>query len=160
MDFVLQNLPVLGTACANHTGAATTSDLVSFRDYEGCAIVITCAAWAAGTAAVTVKQDTTTTPAGDIKALTLVDQWTNVADTTSPVFVRTAITSSTFDLSAADAIHVIDVRSEDLDADGGFHALRVDIASPGSNNDFYGVQFIMYNPRYATASMPDPTDNA
>jgi len=158
-DFVGNYLPVLGTQCINHTGAPSSSDNVSFALYDRIDVVITCAAWAAGTAAVTFTQDTSTTATGDVKALEVDWQWTNVADTTSPLFTQTAVVGDTFDLSAADAIHVIPFVAEDLDVSGGFHALRVEVATPGVNADFYGVQFLCYNPRYRGLIMQDPTDN-
>lgn len=137
-------IPVLGTAGANYTGAATTSDIVSLKNYNRLAVVINCYAWAGGTAAVTIKQCTAVAGTG-AKALAFTNQKTNVADTSTPVLTDTTVTSNTFDLSAANAKHIIEIKSEDLDIDNGFDCVRCDVASPGANNDFYSVEFWLYN---------------
>ena len=152
-DFVSKYNVVLGTAPANYTGAASTSDIISLKNYESVTVAILCGAWAAGTAAVTISQCQDVSATG-AKALTFTNQWTNVADTTTDVLTKTAVTSNTFNLSVANAVHLIEITGDMLDVDNSFDCLRVNVASPGANADYYGVWFIVGNPRYAGSAMP------
>lgn len=145
----------MGTAAANYSGAATTSDIVSLKNYKRVAVLIQCGAWAGGTAAVTLKQCQDVSATG-VKALEFDFQYTNAVSTATPVLTPTAVTSDTFNLSAANARHVIEIDSSNFDIANGFDCLRVDIASPGANADIYGVEFIMYDGTYADSTMPSP----
>lgn len=153
-DFVSNNLEVLGTAGANYTGSATTSDVISLKNYHRVAIKIYTYDWAGGTAAVTLKQATDVAATG-AKALSFSYQYTNVSGSDDRL-TQTAVTSNTFNLSAANKTHIIEIMGEDLDRANGFDCIRVDIASPGANNDFYSVHFTCYEPRYGStaASLP------
>lgn len=142
---------VFGTAPANYTGSASTSDIVSLKNYDRATVIIQTGAWAGGTAAVTLKQASDVSATG-AKALAFTRQFTNVADTTSDTLTDTTVTSNTFNLSAANAIHVIEVKATDLDMDNDFDCLRVDVASPGSNNDLYSVIIVLHGSRFAGAN--------
>jgi len=153
MKLVQNSIPVLALAPNNYTGAAGTGDIVSMKGYNRMQIFIGCGAWAAGTAAVTVSQCQDVSATG-AKALSFSYQYTNVADTTTDVLTETAVTSNTFNLSAANAVHVIEIKADSLDVDNGFDCVRLNVASPGANNDYYGAWYIMYEPRNADGTMP------
>ena len=120
----------------NWTGAAATTEYVNMGKASRARIVIHTGAWAAGTAAVTLKE-ATAADGSDAQALEFDWMYTNDAAATSPVKVKTAVTSDTFDVDTADSIYEIEVHQDEMTE--GFNYLNVSIASPGANNDFYGV---------------------
>jgi hypothetical protein len=150
MKLVQNSLQVKGTEHKNWTGAASTSDYVSFKNYNRGQVIITTEGWAGGTAAVTLKQATSVAGA-NVKALSFAEMWVNSGSDDVPV--RTTVTSDTFDLDTADKIYIIEIKSDQLDVDNSFDTLQVAIASPGANNDIYGVDFKMYEPRHASETM-------
>jgi hypothetical protein len=138
---------VWGTAPANYTGAASESDIVSFKLYGHYTVVIQTGAWAGGTAAVTLKQGTSVSAA--TTALAFTKMYTNDGATSTDTLTETAVTSNTFNLDTANALYVIEVDEDDLDVNNGFHTLKVAVASPGSNNDLYGVLLIGSKPKFS-----------
>lgn len=139
---------VFGTAPANYSGAASTSDIVSFKDYNHATVIIQTGAWAGGTAAVTLKQATDVAGTG-AKALSFAKMWTNDGDTTSDSLAEIAVASDTFNLDTANAMYVVEIDATDLDLANAFDCLRVDVASPGANADYYGVTIVLgHNARF------------
>jgi len=132
---------------ANYTGAANTPEYVSLKDYNHVTFIIHCGAWAGGTAAVTVNE-ATAVAGTSAQALAFTKQWTNVTDTSTDTLVETTVTSNTFNLSAAGAIHVIELDAEALS--DGFDCVGVAVATPGSNNDYYSIDVILSDPRYGS----------
>jgi len=135
----------------NYTGAASTDLYASLATYERILIAIQTGAWAGGTAAVTLKQ--ATAPAGtSAKALNFAQYWTKTSAT--DVATKVTAVSNTFNLDTANELYLIEVVASDLDVANAFNSVAVDIASPGGNNDLYGVLYIMDSARYPQAILP------
>lgn len=133
------------------TGAASTGDYVSLKNYAHLTIIIQTGAWAGGTSAITITQSLTVA-AGSEKALAFTKQWNDVS--TTGTLVETAVTSSTFTIGTANKLYVIEVDADTLDVAGGFDVVTVKGATPGSNADLYGAIYILSKPRYAQALPP------
>jgi len=139
---------------ANYTGAVCPSVELSMKLYDKVQFVIMTGAWAAGTAAVTLEQGTDIA-FGTNKALGFTLMWTNNAAVASPQLVATAVVGNTFNVAnVANATYIIEVDADTLDQDGGFDCVRLAIASPGANADFYCAYADLYTARYAAAVMP------
>ena len=123
----------------DYTGAATTSGWLSLAAFQKLVFHIRTGAWAGGTAAVTLTQATDAAGTG-AKALEFDKYWLGgLAD----VMVETAVVSDTFNISAANKRIIVQVNAEDaigsggVDEANGFAFVQLNIASPGSNADFY-----------------------
>lgn len=138
----------------NYTGSANTIVYASMKLYEQLLIFIQTGAWAGGTAAVTLKQATAVAGTGT-KALAFSWMWVNTAALPG-TFTKTAVTANTFNLDTANLLYVIDVFASDLDIDNSFDCVGVNIATPGSNADFYGVTYVGWNPSYPQPSPATP----
>jgi hypothetical protein len=140
-------------APANYTGAASTDLYVSLRKYGRLVIQIITGAWAAGTAAVTLKQ-ATAVAGTSAKALAFDTMWTDKA--VNGTLVKTAVVANTFNLDTANSLWIIEVdaRTLDLTTSPQFTAAAVDIASPGANNDYYAVAYTMWDARYQQDAQP------
>lgn len=129
----------------DYTGAAVTKKYVSMAGYKKIIIAIQTGAWASGaTAAVTLKEATDTSATG-AQALAFTEQWNDVA--TSGTFVKTAVTSNTFNLTTANKLYLIEIDANQLDVADSYDCITVDIASPGSNSCFYGVTYTLCDAR-------------
>lgn len=135
----------------NYTGAACADFYVSLKNYGVCTIVIRTGAWAAGTAAVTLKQ-ATAVAGTSAKALNFTDYWDDLAS--SGTLVKKAASSNTFNLDTANKTYVIHVDDRMLDVAGGFDCLTLAVASPGANADFYSGIYILSDSRYQQADQP------
>lgn len=113
--------------------AAITGDWVSLKNAGHATIIINCGAGWGSTGAVTLTQ-ATVVAGSDTKALAFSTMWTNVGDITSSVFVQTAVTSNTFNLStsAAGSLYIIEVDADTMDADGNFDVLGFSLSDPGA----------------------------
>lgn len=136
----------------NMSGTAMTAKYISLENYHHVSIVIMTHAWAAGTAAVTVNESSNLT-GGSTAAIAIAQQWTG--DSSDGDLTDTAVTSDTFNLSAADQTHIIEIDAQSLST--GFPALTLVVATPGSNNDYYSAFYILSRPRYSGTTTPDPT---
>lgn len=134
----------------DYNASAGTGDIVSLKNYKHLTIVIQTGAWAAGTAAVTVKQDTAVTATGSIKALSFATMYSKL--NTAGVWTKNTVTSNTFNLSAANTLYVIEIEADTLDVDNAFDCVRLDVGTPGANADLYGAQYILSQPRYPAAA--------
>lgn len=148
----LLNMGKLLWACEpkNYTGAAAAARWVSLKNYQRMYIIILTGAWAAASAAVTLAQATAIAGTGS-KALAFTKYYHD--ETTSGTLVATTC-SSTFNLDTANSMYVIDVDPGDLDHTNAFDCVTVAIASPGVAADFYGVAYILYQPRFADPTPP------
>jgi hypothetical protein len=135
----------------SYSGTAVTKKYVNMANYNTLTVLIITGAWAGGTAAVTMKQATSSAGA-NVKALAFAYQRNDVA--TGDTLVNTAVTSDTFNLGTANKIFVIEVQASDLDINNGFKYVSVDVASPGANADFYGAVYILGGARYAETTPP------
>ena len=148
---VENNKSVFGAVPKSYSSAAMTAQYVSMKNYGHLTIIITTGAWAAGTAAVTLAQATAIAGTGT-KALAMAYYW--LGTLTDDALVKTAVTSDTFNLSAASKLVVIEVDAEDLDVDNGFDCVTLEVASPGANADFYNVVYVLSQPRYSQPTPP------
>lgn len=147
----------IATAAApvDTTGAAVVGDWVSLKGYEYVTIIITQGAWAGGTPAVTLDQATAVAGTGT-KTLGLTKYWSKVGLAAAD-FTETAVSSDTFNLTAtANTVTVMQVHASELDVDGGFDCVQVDIASPGANADLISVMYILGGARYPQETVVDP----
>ncbi|MEE9302148.1 MAG: hypothetical protein V3U84_00035 [Thiotrichaceae bacterium] len=134
------------------TGAASTSGYAPLKKFQKLYYLIQTGAWAAGTAAVTLTQ-ATTSAGGSAKALEFDLYWLGgLAD----VMVETAVTSDTFDISAANKRIIIQVDASMIDSANDFDHVQLNIASPGANADFYSHWTLGDWP--ALKSTPDKMD--
>jgi hypothetical protein len=165
--FIEQNFPFLAFPSTNATGAAETGSYVSFQDYKSCFVIISTAGWAGGTAAVTLQQATTLS-AGTNKALnftvdgystsaTATQAWLWTNNTTTGAITGAAITSNTFNLSAANTNYMFEVFANSLDINNGYTCFQVKVASPGSNADYYQILYLMRLPAYEQSGTFLPT---
>jgi hypothetical protein len=135
------------------TGAGLTGDLVCLKYHRKMAIVLLTGAWAGGTAAVTLTQ--ATDAAGGTTASFAFDYQYVGTGLTSDTLVKTAVSSNTFNLSAANKIHVIEVLASDLTA--GYTHVRCEVATPGSNADLLAMAYVLYGSSYTEGVASQPS---
>lgn len=145
---------IWATAPKDWTGAASTSLWINTKLYYRVDFVILTGAWAGGTAAVTLNQATDVAGTGS-KALAMPFYWLGSGSQSSgDVLTKTAVTSNTFNLSAANKIAVIPIRASELDMANNFVCVQLAIATPGANADLYAAMAIAYGSRYPQTSPP------
>jgi len=138
--------PIYAYAPANYSGTAATGGWVNVSKNRKVKVVIQTGAWVtASTAAVTLSQATDSSGTG-AKALAFSKMYS--AASTTGALTENNVTGNTFYLDAANTLYVIEIDSSDLDADNGFSYLRVNVGSPGTNNDFHCGFYIIEEPRY------------
>lgn len=133
------------------TGAASTGDWVSMKNYAHLTIIIQTGAWAGGTSAITLEQATAVAGTGN-KALGFSWQWNDVA--AGGTLVKTAVASNTFTIGTANKLYIIEVDASSLDKANNFDCVTVKGASPGVNADIYGATYILSRSRYKDATPP------
>ena len=140
-------------------GVAVDGDWLSLKNYRRLQIILQQGAWAGGTPAVTLEQATDVAGAG-AKALSFTERWHQVG-LTGTEFTKATVTSDTFNLpNTANTTNILVINAEDLDVAGGFDCVRVRVASPGANADLLSVEYILTEPRYASAvPLPDSKVN-
>jgi len=121
------------------TGAAQTGDLVAVKNCEAVYIVIQCGAWAGGTSAVTVVQETSASGSSGT-AVAFTKKWEGVA-LTDDVLEEVAVVSNTFNLDTANEFHIIEIRPESLAAGSTHIALK--LGTPGSNADLVSAGYFL-----------------
>lgn len=137
---------VFVTAPNNYTGAAATAEWIDMSKYDRVVFVIQTGAWAGGTAAVTLLQSATN--GGSSKAVAFTTMFTNDGATTTDTLTETAVTSNTFNLDTANSIYIVEVNASMLDVSSSYRWLNIAVASPGANNDYYGIVALCDNGRY------------
>lgn len=139
----------------NTTGAAVAGTYVNMAGYEHLTIVIAQGAWAGGTPAVTLLQAQDVSATGE-KALGFSKYFSG--SLTNDTLVSNTVSGNTYNLSAtANSLNVIEVDASSLDVDNGFKAVKLAIASPGSNNDLICCLGILSNARYPGVVTPAPS---
>jgi hypothetical protein len=127
------------------TGAGQDGAWVSLKDYRRLAVVLSTGAWAGGNAAVTLEQAQDAAGTG-AKALAF-DKYVEVfnnASTPKDAASEVAVSNNTYNLTGANKVHVIEVRTGDLDINNGFKFVRVRTASPGANADLIAAHYLLY----------------
>ncbi len=141
------------------TGAAQTGQWISMKYYSHCTIVITQAAWAGGTPAVTLIQ------AQDVqgtapKPLGFTARYQQASNTGATGYVESAVINNTFNLPATpNQNHLIEIDAATLDVDNGYDCLQLNIASPAANADLLSAVYILSGARYADTKMPNALAN-
>ncbi len=143
----LNSKSVIAIVPANYTGAAANGDYVSLKGYGHVTIFIITGAWAAGTAAVTLGQ-AKTVAGGTPIALGFTEMWTGVVDTTSDTMSRTVVAANTFNFGTADSMWMIEIDAAALTVNSGYDCVRLEVASPGANADFYAAHYLLTQGRY------------
>lgn len=139
MNLLVENLKSIRAADPkDYSSAAFAGLYVSMKNYNHIQIKILTGAWAAGTAAVTVKQ-ATAVAGTSAKALGFSWMWTDEA--ADGTLVKTAVTANTFDLDTASKQYIIEIDVTTLDVANGFDCLSVLVASPGANADLYSIGY-------------------
>lgn len=138
----------LANVPANYSGTASTDLWIDMAGQEHMAWLIQTGAWAGGTAAVTLLQGTSIAGAGS-KALAFANYYTKTL--ASDAITKVAAVSNTFNLDTANKLYIVEISAASLDLVNGFGFVALDIASPGSNNDYYSVIAIGSNERYLGA---------
>jgi hypothetical protein len=115
---------------------ACTTEWIDMRAVNQLDFVVATGAWAGGTAAVTLKQAVNASGSSSA-ALGIETYWTNDGSTSVDTLTKTTAASSTFNLDTASAIYRVVVRPDQLTS--GKSHVRIAVASPGANADFYCV---------------------
>jgi len=137
------------------TGAAQDGDLVSVKNCDKLYILIQQGAWAGGTSAVTVTQETSASGSANT-AVAFTKKWEGIGYTSAvDVLTEVAVTSNTFNLDTANEFHIIEIDPRTL-ADGSTH-VRVRLGSPGSNADLVSATYFLTGIRYAGDPANIPT---
>lgn len=139
----------------DYSGAAATTEWISLKNYSRCRFIVDTGAWAAGTAAVTLKQAINVSGSSSA-ALAFAEYWTGTGDT----LTRTTATSNTFNLAAANTKYVIEVNDKQLSSTaGGVKRDCVSIAIGAAGGaDFYAVVAELYGARYEGSLPTSITD--
>ncbi|MBU1067483.1 hypothetical protein KKE60_06825 [Patescibacteria group bacterium] len=116
--------------------AACTTEWIDVGECNTVDFFVLTGAWAGGTAAVTLSQAINASGSSSA-ALGLTTYWTNDGAVAGDAMTKTTAASSTFNLDTADALYHVQVRPDSLTA--GKSHVRIAIASPGANADFYSV---------------------
>lgn len=126
---------------------ACTAEWINMKNCETVTWIIPTGAWAGGTAAVTLKQ--ATSDGGSSAAVSFTKYWTIAGETVT----ENTATSNTFNLAAASTMYVVQVKADALNVTSGYDWVKIAIASPGANADFYSVTAIASGLKYG----PDAT---
>ena len=142
----------------NMATAANTGDWVSMAGYQRCSIVLFKGAGTAGDdPVITVQQATTNTGTG-AKALNFTDIDEKVGTLTG-VAAYTHVTQSagnTYENTASaesEAIIVIDILAEMLDAANDFDFVQASVADVGTNAQYGGCLYLLWGARYEGADL-------
>lgn len=137
--------------------AANNGDWVSLENYERCVVVFFAAAGTAGDDPVFTLRQATDASGTSAKALNFTVVHKKVGTLTSVTgFTRAtqaAANTYTDDASAeAQKIIAVEVAADELDVDGGFVFLQLQIPDVGTNAQLGCGLYIMLEPRYPQAS--------
>jgi hypothetical protein len=150
MNSFCENNKIIGVSePKDKTGAAMTAKYVSMKDYGKLTILIETGAWAAGSSAISLLQ---ATDVAATSAHALGFKWVWLGTAVSGLLTKTAVVSNTFLVDTALSVWAIEIDASDLDAD--HDCVTLVCATPGANADFYAVQYILSEPRFAQAILP------
>lgn len=129
------------------TGAAGTIEYISLKAYDRVRFVVASGAWAGSSSACSLSQATDVAATG-AKELAFDYMYTNDSATSGDTLTKTAVSSNTFNIDAANSIYIVEVNASMLDKANGFDCVAIITASPSSNSDFYSVIAEVYDGRY------------
>ncbi len=130
------------SAPANYSSTAATTEYICMKNVDRVRFIIQTGAWAAGTAAVTMKQ--ATSDGGSLAALAFTQYYTGTTETQT----ATTASSNTFNLAAANTKYIIEIKAADLTVASGYDWVAIAVASPGANADYYSIMAEVYDMRY------------
>ena len=141
---------IVGCPPAALATTAGDGDYVSMKGYDRLTVLIAVdnATTVTG-GAVTLKQATAVAGTSE-KALSFATMFANLDVAAGEDLTETAVTSDTFTTLTTDnknLLYVIEVKASDLDVDGGFDCVRVDVASMASAVGC--VLYILHPQRYS-----------
>ena len=136
------------------TPSTSTSDFVSMKGYERASVCIVALNGAAGItgSAITLNQATDVSNTSG-KALAFSTQYANTDCAASDALVETAVTSNTFTTSTTankQVMHIIDIKSTDLDVANGFDCFAVKAAT--AVNTTLSIVITLYPARFAKST--------
>lgn len=156
----LQNATIeAGVVPVDMSAAANNGDWVSLVNYHRCVVVLYKAAGTAGDDPVfTLKQATDAAGTGakalafdvvneKVGTLASIAAWTRVAQSAAGTYTNAAS-------AEAQALIVVEVRSNELDVLNGFTHIQVSVPDVGTNAQLGCAFYIMLDPRYTQASAP------
>ncbi len=152
---ILDKVDIISAIIPINIGTARVGDVVSMKNWGRCAIVIFKDIGVNGEdVTLTVEQSINVAPSSakalnftrvDIKqaaALTSLGVWTKYTPAAGNTYTNT-------DLGGNQAVIVIDIKAEDLDADNNYDCIRVSLSDAGTATSLGCALYIMHEPRYA-----------
>ena len=152
---ILDKVDIVSAIIPINIGTARAGDVVSMKNWGRCAVVFFKDAGVNGEdVTLTVEQAKSVAPSNakalnftriDTKqaaALTSLGVWTKVEQAAGNTYTNT-------DLGGQQALLVIDIKAEDLDADNGFDCVRVSSSDAGTATSLAAALYILHEPRYA-----------
>lgn len=160
-SFFESNTVVMAIVPVDLQTAANTGDWVSMENYESCVVMLIKGIGTAGDDPVFNLQqasDNAGTGAKDINFTVIYQKVGATAINAVTDFTRTTQTAATSYTNAAsaenEAIIAVQIDAQDLDVDGGFTHLRLDVADVGSNAQIGGAIYLMLGAKHAQATPP------
>lgn len=162
---ILEKLQIVSAIVPiNLAAGANNGDWVSMKGYGRCAIVLFKGAGnAAEDPTITVEQAVNVS-GGSNKALafTRVDHKVGTLTAVGQFTTVTQAAANTYQNASsgdAQAIIVIDIKAEDLDADNGFDCVQVSVADVGSVSQIGCALYLLHEPRYGSVPLPSAIAN-
>jgi hypothetical protein len=151
---------VTGCAPAALASTAGDGDRVSMKNFGRLTIVVSILNGSTVTGTAITLIQATAVSGGSTKALPFSKMWANIDTGATDTLVETAVVSDTFTTDTTNAkslMYVIEVKAEDLDADGGYDCVAFDGALAA--NSVGSVLYILSAPRYTDDQPPAAITN-
>ncbi|MFN4017613.1 MAG: hypothetical protein ACK4JB_19895 [Reyranella sp.] len=151
---------VAGIIPVDTQSGANNGDWVSLKGYGRCAVVFYKAAGVAGDDPVFTLRQAQDVSGTGAKALdfTRIDTKVGAQTGIGQFTTNTQAAANTYTDAAsaeAQAIMVVDIKAEDLDVDGGFDCVQLQIPDTGSAGAQLGCAlYLLHEPRYGTIPLP------
>lgn len=153
---------VVGFVPVDMQAGANAGDWVNMKHFDHCVVMLTKAAGTAGDDPVLKLEQATDVTGAGVKDLDVIDRifvkqgvQTTISNFTE---VTQAADEDYTELTSAEnqALWVVEIDAEQLDADGGFTCLRASVADVGGNAQLGVLHYILMRARYQgkVANMP------
>jgi len=138
-----------------------TGDYVSLKNYGKVGFLFVKEAGTAGDDPTLTVYQATTVTGGSVKVATVVDTyWLKQAATSLAAvgtFTKTTQTLAStivFDATSAEEVLIcyFEIDAEDLDVDGGFDCVRIDVALAANHAQYGAGLYLLLDPRYPQAT--------
>jgi len=132
------------------TSTAGDGDYVSMKGFDRCTIIIAVDNGNTVTGGAVTLIQAKEVAGSTTKALGMSKMYANIDIGATDTLVETAVVSDTFTTDTTNAknlLYVIEVKASDLDVDGGYDCLRIDVASMA--NAVGSVVAVLHPARYA-----------